>query len=89
MKGLHQISGQDGRDDGGELAEEVDDAGDFAHVVARGDERYHRPGNGRGGCQSADGDADPDEGVGGIVRPGRAENAEAKASATDENDAPD
>src|ERR1700761_4656307 len=56
-----KIAGDDRRGDGGDLAGEIHHAADAAYGAGRCDQRRQRPTDRGGGCQTADGDADPEE----------------------------
>ena len=83
--GRNDVAGDDGRGDARDLVGEVDDAADGADAAARGDERRDGPSDRRRCGEAADGDADPDQGAGGGVGVGRAEDTEAAGGSADEH----
>src|SRR5208282_3394052 len=82
---LHDVTSDNGRGDRGELIAEIEDSADGADAFFRSNQRRNRPPYRRCSRQSADGNADPDEGAGSGLGAGSSEDAEAQSGSSDKD----
>src|SRR5580704_6916011 len=86
MSGLDDVAGGNRRGNRGELVAKIDDSTESADALTGSNQRRNRPSD--RGCrgQTSDGNADPEKRGDRTVSAGSAENSQAKAGPTDEND---
>src|SRR5215469_15732515 len=75
MRGLYDVSGDNGRGDSGKLVAQIQNSAKSADTFARSNQRRDRPSHRGSGGQPADGHADPEQCTGDTVGLRRAKDS--------------